>query len=50
MRKVVVANVHIISGTESNPQRTAVVPGNSPEARERFKITALLNVLQQCQK
>ena len=49
MRKVVVANVHIISGTESNPKRTAVVPGTSPEARERFKMTAALNVLLQCQ-
>ena len=49
MDKVVVANVHVISGTESNPTRTAVVPGNSAEGRERFKITATLNVLKDCQ-
>ena len=44
-RTVVIANLHIISGEYDTQLRSSVVPGNSPEARERFKITALRNIL-----
>lgn len=46
-RRVILVNLHIVSGTAETSLKSSVVPGRTPEARQRFKVTALKNVLTQ---
>ena len=46
-RLMSVVNLHVISGSEDNTVKSSVVPGTTPQERERFKSMALQNTLVQ---
>jgi hypothetical protein len=46
-RLMSVVNLHVISGSEDNTVKSSVVPGTTPQERERFKSMALKNTLVQ---